>query len=108
MDSGCVSPAAYKAAINDPDTMTYEQTMQDTNHIQDLQNAMTIEISQFEAINSWDEVNILDTKLKIIPGTWVFRVKWTPDGEIKKQKARFCCQGNLREDTFKTFTPVVS
>ena len=69
---------------------------------------MEIEISQLEAINSWDEVDISDAKSKIIPGTWVFCIKRTPDGEIKKCKARFCCRGDLQEDSCKTFTPVVS
>ena len=108
MDTGCASPAAYKASVSDPDTMTYEQAMRDTAHIQEWTKAMQIEISQLEAINSWDEVDISDAKSKIIPGTWVFRVKRTPDGEIKKRKARFCCRGDLQEDTFETFAPVVS
>ena len=88
--------------------MTYEQAMRDTAHIQEWRKAMQIEISQLEAINSWDEVDISDAKSKIIPGTWVFRDKRTPDGEIKKCKARFCCRGDLQEDTFETFAPVVS
>ena len=71
MDSGCASPAAYKASVSDPDTMTYEQAMRDTTHIQEWRNAMDIEISQLEAINSLDEVDISDVKSKIIPGTWV-------------------------------------
>ena len=71
--------------------MTYTQAMQDTNQIQEWQKAMAIKISQLEAINSWDKVDILDAKSKIIPETWVFHVNRTPDGEIKKCKARFCC-----------------
>ena len=55
--------------------MTYEQAMRDTAHIQEWRKAMQIEISQLEAINSWDEVDISDAKSKIIPGTWVFCVK---------------------------------
>ena len=108
MDSGCASPAAYKAAINDPDTMTYKQAMQDTNYIQEWRKAMDIKIFQLQAIKSWDEVDVLDAKSKIIPGTWVLHVKRTPDGEIKKCKARFCCRGDLQTATFKTFAPVVS
>ena len=64
--------------------------MQDINHIQEWRKAMDIEISQLEAIISWDKVDISDAKSKIIPGTWVFHVKQMPDGEIKKYKARFC------------------
>ena len=38
----------------------------------------------------------------------MFRVKRSPDGDIKKRKARFCCRGDLQEDNFETFAPVVS
>jgi hypothetical protein len=108
LDSGCPTPAAYKASINDPDTMTYDQAMADREHVDEWRKAMVIEISALESLGSWDEVDISDAKSRIIPGTWVFKVKRTPDGEIKKRKARFCCRGDLQEDDFLTFAPVVS
>jgi hypothetical protein len=107
-DSGCPTPAAYKASISDPDTMTYDQAMADTDHVQEWREAMQKEISSLESLGSWDEVDISDATSRVIPGTWVFRVKRTPDGEIKKRKARFCCRGDLQDDDFETFAPVVS
>jgi hypothetical protein len=88
--------------------MTYEQAMADIDHIDEWKKVMQIEISALESLGSWDEVDISDAKSRIIPGTWVFRVKRTPDGDIKKRKARFCCRGDMQKDDFETFAPVVS
>jgi hypothetical protein len=88
--------------------MTYDQAMADTDHKQEWREAMQKEISSLESLGSWDEVDISDATSRVIPGTWVFRVKRTPDGEIKKRKARFCCRGDLQDDDFETFAPVVS
>ena len=82
--------------------------MADTGHVDEWLRCMEAEISSLEALGSWDEVDVLDAKSKIIPGTWVFRVKRTPDGAVKKRKARFCCRGDLQEDDFETYAPVVS
>ena len=45
---------------------------------------------------------------KILPGTWVFRRKRTPDGEIKTYKARYCVRGDLQEGEYDTYAPVVA
>ena len=54
------------------------------------------------------EVPLSDAKTKILPGTWVLKVKHSPDGEIKKYKARYCVCGDLQEGHFETFAPVVA
>jgi hypothetical protein len=85
-------PAAYKAAACDPDTLTYDQAMAEPDeHRQKWIKAMRIEIQELESRKTWDEVPVSDAKTKIIPGTWVFRHKRTPDGELRKYKARYCC-----------------
>jgi len=45
---------------------------------------------------------------KIIPGTWVFRIKRNPDGSFKKYKARYCLRGDLEDLDAETYSPVVS
>jgi hypothetical protein len=67
----------------------------------------TTEIAVLEANKTWIEVTKSSAKSKIVPGTWVFRRKRTPDGEIKKYKARFCCRGDLMEAEESTYAPVV-
>ena len=108
LDSGFASLAAYRAAVKDPDILTYDEAMNNVKHLAEWKAAMHKEMSQLEALKCWDEVDISDAKTKIIPGTWVFKIKCSPDGEIKKYKVRFCCRGDLQEDVFKSFTPVVS
>ena len=50
---------------------------------------------------------MLESKTKILPGTWVFWRQQSPDGEIIKNKARYCVQGNLEEGEPETYAPVV-
>jgi hypothetical protein len=69
---------------------------------------MESEIKSLEEHGTWVEVPISDAKAKILPLTWVLRRKRTPDGEIKKLKARLCVRGDLQEGVFDTFAPVVS
>jgi hypothetical protein len=108
--TGIVFPAAYQASsLSDPDTLTYDQAMAEPEDQKAKWiEAMKIEIRELESHGTWDEVPITDAKTKIIPGTWVFRRKRTPDGEIRKYKARYCCRGDLEEGDFETYAPVVA
>jgi Reverse transcriptase (RNA-dependent DNA polymerase) len=66
------------------------------------------EIASLEKNGTWIEVNSSIAKSRILPGTWVFRRKRTPDGEISKYKARYCVRGDLEEGEPETFAPVVA
>jgi hypothetical protein len=105
---GLPFPAFCKASASDPDTLSFDQAMQDTENKEAWLDAMKEEIQQLEEHGTWDEVLISDAKNKILPLTWVLRRKRTPDGEIKKLKARICLRGDLQEGVFDTFAPVVS
>ena len=50
----------------------------------------------------------MTTTSKIIPVVVIFRRKRTPDGQLKKHKARLCVRGDLQDNDFVTFAPVVS
>jgi hypothetical protein len=63
--------------------------MANSNERQYWIEAAATEISEIEGKNTWLEVPILDAKSKILPRTWVFHHKCTPNGTIKKYKA--CC-----------------
>jgi hypothetical protein len=80
---------------------------EDVDHREKWIAAARAEIAVLEANNTWSEVTKSSAKTKIVPGTWVFRRKRTPDGEIKKYKARFCCRGDLMEEQENTYAPVV-
>ncbi len=101
-------PAACKASVTDPDTLTFDQAMQDAENKGAWIQAMNNEIGQLEQHGTWNEVPGADARTKILPLTWVLRRKRSPDGEIKKLKARICIRGDLQEGTFDTFAPVVS
>ena len=66
------------------------------------------EISELEAHGSWVEVPEREARGRIVPSTWVFKVKRAPDGSIKKFKARICLRGDLMEGVSDTFSPVVA
>jgi hypothetical protein len=56
----------------------------------------------------WVEVPMTKATTKILPVTWATRHKHSPDGKIKKYKARYCVHGDLQEGIFNTYSPLVS
>jgi hypothetical protein len=99
-------PVCY-VAHKDPDMLSWSKAMDDVMYSDKWVAAARAEIAVLEANNTWKEVTKASARGKIIPGTWVFRRKRTPDGAIKKYKARFCCRGDLLDDEQNTFAPVV-
>ncbi|KAI2498513.1 hypothetical protein MHU86_15973 [Fragilaria crotonensis] len=106
-DSSAMSQA-NKASVSDPDTLTFEEAMSDVENIQNWLRAAEAEIKSLEKNGTWKEVPTADAKSRILPGTWVFRRKRTPDGAISKYKARYCVRGDLQETEQETFAPVVA
>ena len=101
--------AVYKASNSDPDTLSYDDAMSDVD--KDMwRKAALKEILALEEKGTWIEVSINDAPSNetILPGTWVFRRKRTPDGTIKKFKGRYCVRGDLQVGNFETFAPVVA
>ena len=102
-------PLALKVAPSDPDTLSYEAAMSDTpQNVVRWMEAAAKEIASLEKNGTWFEVDMSVAKTRILPGTWVFRRKRTPDGEISKFKARYCVRGDLEEGEPETFAPVVA
>lgn len=104
-------PLAFKAksANADPDLFTYDRAMSDPTDKDKWVEAAIKEIRGLEAMGTWIEVLKSDAKKSIVPMTWVFRVKRTPDGLISKYKARSCVMGNLMDDyEQETYAPVVA
>ena len=100
-------PFALKAARgSDPDTLSWDEAMGAPNREQWIAAALS-EVQVLEKNETWVEVPVADAKTKILPGTWVFRRKRTPDGIIKKHKGRYCCRGDLEEGEFDTTAYVV-
>ncbi|KAI2506516.1 Reverse transcriptase (RNA-dependent DNA polymerase) [Fragilaria crotonensis] len=64
--------------------------MADHDNIEKWLKAANDEIQSLQKNGTWIEVPITEAKTRILPGTWVFRRKRTPDGTISKYKARYC------------------
>jgi Reverse transcriptase (RNA-dependent DNA polymerase) len=94
------------AAASDPDTLRYDQAMQDTD-ADEWKAAMHKEITSLIAQGTWEIVSKEAATTKILPGVWTLRRKRHPDGRIKCLKARWCVRGDLQEAVSDTFAPVV-
>lgn len=91
---------------SNPDTFDYDTAMSG-EHRDEWIEAASSEISSLENLDCWEEVPMDEATTKVLPGTWVFRVKRAPDGSFKKWKARYCIRGDLQEGEFETYAPVV-
>ena len=94
-------------ATKDPDTLTYDEAMNSPDKAK-WQEAAQVEIKALVNQGTWKEVPTHEATSKILPGTWTFRRKRTPDGEVKKYKGRYCMRGDLQEDKQSTYAPVVT
>lgn len=97
----------YKASRTDPDTLTLEQALADTEFRDQWIACMEKEIQDLEAHGVWEEVPISDAKGDIIPTLWICKRKRKPDGSLDKFKGRITVRGDLMKSYgFDTFAPV--
>ena len=100
--------AVYKSkAKSDPDTLNWDQAMT-SPYREEFLKAADEEIAALEKQGTWIEDLIDNAQRKVVPSQWVFRIKRTPDGEVKKFKARLVLRGDLQEYDGETFSPVAS
>ena len=95
------------AKANNPDIFSYDEAMGGEYKSEWIQ-AANKEVTALEKLDCWTEVPMNTATTKVLPGTWVFKVKRAPDGTFKKFKARYCIRGDLQEGDFETYAPVVS
>ena len=103
---GITDIQACKAALSDPDMLTYHQVLLDPD-IEEWKKSSHKGITQLESKETWVEVPTSEAISKILPGTWVFHHKRAITAVITKFKARY-----LLEVTYKKIhqrpAPVVS
>ena len=75
-----------KAAASNPDTLTYNEILQDSELVE-WKKAATNEITSLEEKGTWEEVSIDQAQGTILPDTLVFRRKRIPMGHVIKHKA---------------------
>jgi hypothetical protein len=77
-----------KASVHDPNTLIWEQAMsEEPNNVKKWLDAADKEIRQLDGKETWDEVPLYTSTVKVIPGTWVFCSKRSPNGTFTKWKA---------------------
>ncbi|GFH50762.1 hypothetical protein CTEN210_07238 [Chaetoceros tenuissimus] len=93
----------------DPDLFSYHEAMRHPDREQWIKSAIK-EIEELESHGVWEEVPLSSVPkgVKVIPCTWVFRIKRAPDGTVKKYKGRICLRGDLMESVGDVFAPVVA
>ena len=95
-------------STKDPDLLSFEEAMSGEDRELWIA-AAKMEIDELEGHGVWIEVSRAQAAgNRIVPATWVFRIKRSPSGEIKRRKARICLRGDLMEGITDTFAPVVS
>lgn len=98
--------AAFIASKSDPDVLTYDEAIRDSD-VEEWKAAMNKEIMSLVELGTWEIIPKSAATGKIIPGTWVLRRKRKPDGTVKSLKARWCVRGDLQDPVDNTFAPVV-
>ncbi len=70
----CPSPPAssYTASVSNPDTLSFNEAMNDRNNIDKWMKAANNEIQSMQKNGTWKEVPISYAKTRILPGAWVF------------------------------------
>ena len=112
LDLGTVeefNPLAFAAKANAEDTPNYHEAMNGPHH-EEYWKAMVTEVTTLIRKGVWTEVD-RTSDMHVLPGTWAYRRKVFPNGEIRKFKARFCVRGDQQiegVDYFDTFAPVVN
>ena len=77
--------AARKA--KDPDTFSWDEAMA-SPYKKEFLEAADREIEELDLKGTWVEDLIMNATVKATPCQWVFRIKRSADGEIRKWKAR--------------------
>ena len=94
--------------MSDPDTLTWDKAMV-SPYKEDFLEAAYTEIEELTAKGTWYEDLRSNATTKIVPSTWVFRIKRTSDGSIRKFKGHICLRGDLQEDNGESnFSPVAA
>ena len=94
-----------------PVEITIDEAMNDIENLDGWRLAAAKEINQLEDKGCWKECKKSEANTKgqkVIPCTWVFRIKRSPAGDIIKKKACICVRDDLMTIDAESYAPVVS
>ena len=85
-------PRVYTAKFDkrgsDPDAPTLKQALSGPDSDKYIE-AMKEEITNLKRMNTWILVDC-EPQMKVLKGTWAFKLKRTPDGVAYRHRSRFC------------------
>lgn len=73
------APEIYRAVASNPDLLSFDQAMRDLPNVMRWVEAADLEVRTLERMGTWVEVPRSEATSRIIPGTWAFRRKRSPD-----------------------------
>ena len=85
---------------------TYEEAVK-SNKAKQWKEAMQAEVESLENNDTWTFVDRQKDK-NVLPGKWVYRVKYGADGQVDKYKTRYVAKGYAQVegiDFFETYAP---
>ena len=86
-------PKTFQEALDSPESAHWQASMKR-------------EIQQLEEQATWTMVPQAPPGRKLIPGRWVYKIKFHPDGTVKEYKSRWVVKGYMQQegvDFFDTF-----
>lgn len=105
--------AAFKASIDDPDTLSWKEAMNDREERHEWIQGAQKEIEGLYNMNAIEEVPITQATSKVLPGQLLCKRKRAPGehgkpGIVLKHKVRFALRGDLEEldPNEDTYAPV--
>ena len=97
-----------RKANNDPDTLTWDEAMASPYRQEFVESAQR-ELDELVDKETWYEDLKDNATTGVVPCKWVFRIKRTSDGTIRKFKGRIVLRGDLQKDTGEdNFSPVAA
>jgi transposase InsO family protein len=105
---GTPQPTVSKVkARKDPDLFNWDEAMA-SDYKQEFLESAQAEIAALAAEGTWIEDLRTNATTRIVPNQWVFRIKRSPDGEVRKFKGRIVIRGDLQNYEGETYSPVAS
>ena len=98
------TPNKKKKTVTEP--KTYREAVKSTK-AKYWEEAMQAEVESLENNNTWTLVDKPKDK-NVLPGKWVYKVKYGADGHVDKYKARYVAKGFAQVeglDFFETYAP---
>jgi hypothetical protein len=80
---GELHPFLFASKASQADNPTYEEALNDP-HCEGFLHALQIKMKTLHDMGRWHVVD-KTPGVNVLPSTWVFKLKWYPDGSVRKK-----------------------